>query len=220
MRNLSTFFLTAITALALSATAQAQQDAAPAAAAPHAPKIAVIDLEKLIRLHPNTKEDKKKLEATLKDYTKQKEQLQAVAASTRKAFEAAVREVANPALSETAKQKAEAAALEKRQAALEADRNAAEKIRELQRELNKQELKMLKRTSDVIEREIAAYARDNGIDLVLQLPSKLSAGSGVAYSAPDMDITGEIMKRLGIEETADDDDETDDEAKPAEVPGK
>ena len=189
--------LAAVLALFLSLTASAQQ------------KIAVVDLEKLIRLHPNTAEDKKQLEATLKDYNKQKEQLQSVAAATRKAFEAAVREATNPALSEAAKQKAEAAALEKRQAALEADRNAAEEIRKLQRDLNAQELKMLKRTSDEIERAVAAYAKGNGIDLVLQLPSKLSPGTGVVYSKPEMDITAAIMELMGIpdEEPEEEEDE-------------
>ena len=201
MRNWSVHFLVAFLALSVTGAAYAQQ------------KIAVVDLEKLIRLHPNTAEDKKTLEGTLKDFNKQKEQLQALAASTRKAYEAAVREATNPALSEAARKKAEATAMDKRQAALEADRGASEKIRELQRELNAQELKMLRRTSDIIERAIAAYARGNGIDVVLQLPSRLSAGTGVIYSKPEMDITGEIMKLLDIEEPADEAEET----APAEV---
>ena len=195
MRNLSIHFLAAVLALSVTATAYAQQ------------KIAVVDLEKLIRLHPNTAEDKKTLEATLKDFNKQKEQLQALAASTRKAFEEAAREATNPALSESARKKAETVALDKRQAALEAARGAEEKIRELQRELNKQEMKMLRRTSDIIERAIAAYAKGNGFDLVLQLPSRLSAGTGVIYSKPEMDITVDVMKLLGIEEPADEEGE-------------
>ncbi len=200
MRNMSIHFLAAVLALSFTATAYAQQ------------KIAVVDLEKLIRLHPNTAEDKKTLEGTLKDFNKQKEQLQALAASTRKAFEEAAREATNPALSESARKKAEAVALDKRQAALEAARGAEEKIRELQRELNKQEMKMLKRTSDIIERAIAAYARGNGFDLVLQLPSRLSAGTGVIYSKPEMDITAEVMKLLGIEEPEEDDEEASSDA--------
>ena len=195
MRNWSVHFLVALLALSLTGAAHAQQ------------KIAVVDLEKLIRLHPNTAEDKKTLEATLKDFNKQKEQLQSLAASTRKAFEEAAREATNPALSESARKKAETVAMDKRQAALEAARGAEEKIRELQRELNKQEMKMLKRTSDIIERAIAAYARGNGYDLVLQLPSRLSAGTGVIYSKPEMDITVEIMKLLGIEEPEEEDEE-------------
>ena len=194
MRNWSVHFLAAVMALSFTATAFAQQ------------KVAVVDLEKLIRLHPNTTEDKKTLEGTLKDFNKQKEQLQSLASSARKAFEEAAREATNPALSEAARKKAETVALEKRQTALEAARNADEKIRELQRELNKQEMKMLKRTSDEIERAIAAYARGKGIDLVLQLPSRLSAGAGVIYSKPEMDITPEIMKILGIEEPEEDDE--------------
>ena len=204
MRNLSIHFLAAVLALSVTATAYAQQ------------KIAVVDLEKLIRLHPNTAEDKKTLEATLKDFNKQKEQLQALAASTRKAFEEAAREATNPALSESARKKAETVAIDKRQAALEAARGAEDKIRELQRELNKQEMKMLKRTSDIIERAIAAYARGNGIDLVLQLPSRLSAGTGVIYSKPEMDITVEIMKLLGIEEPEEED--ADDASPEADTP--
>ena len=196
MRNISIHFLAAVLALSFTATAYAQQ------------KIAVVDLEKLIRLHPNTAEDKKTLEATLKDFNKQKEQLQALAASTRKAFEEAAREATNPALSESARKKAETVAIDKRQAALEAARGAEEKIRELQRELNKQEMKMLKRTSDIIERAIAAYARGNGFDLVLQLPSRLSAGTGVIYSKPEMDITAEVMKLLGIEEPEEEEEES------------
>ena len=53
MRNTSISILAAVLALAVSATANAQ------------PTIAVVDLEKLIRLHPNTADDKKLLEATL-----------------------------------------------------------------------------------------------------------------------------------------------------------
>jgi Skp family chaperone for outer membrane proteins len=194
--------LAATLALAISTTAYAQG------------KIAVVDLEKLIRLHPNTADDKKQLENTLKDYNRQKEQLKALAASTAKAFEAAYLEAKNPALSEAARKKAEDAAIEKRKAALEADRNASEKIRELQRDLNAQELKMLRRTSDVIEAAIGEYAKETGIDLVLQLPSKLGPGSGIVYSKPEMDITAEIMKRLGIEdkEPAEDEEAAEDKA--------
>ncbi len=211
MRNTTISLFAALLALAIAATANAQ------------PKIVVVDLEKLIRLHPNTAEDKKLLEATLKNYNKQKEQLKALAASTAKAFEAAYAETKNPALSEAARKKAEDAMLEKRKAALEADRNASEKIREMQRDLNAQELKMLKRTSDLIEAEIGEYAREKDLYLVLQLPSKLSPGTGVVYSKPEMDITAEIMKRLNIpdEEPVLENDAPDGEKdKPAEKDAK
>ena len=204
MRTRNFTFVAAALALSLAATARAQQT------------VAVVDLEKLIRLHPNTAEDKKQLEATLKDYNNQKDQVRSLAVSTRDAFEAAAREAANPALSEAARKKAEAVAREKRQAAIEAERNAAEKTRELQRDLSAQEMKMLKRTTDEIERAIAAYARNKGIDVVLQLPSRLSPGTGVVYFKPELDITPAIMKFLDIpDEEPEAEDGAAAEAKPA-----
>lgn len=194
--------IVAAMALTLATVASAQQ------------KIAVVDFEKLVRLHPNTADDKKQLEATLKDYNAQKELFQNAAIAARKAFEEAAREASNPALSDAAKQKAEAAAIEKRQAAIEADRTASEKVRALQRDLNEQEMRMLRRTSDVIQKEISAYAKEEGIDIVLQLPSRLGTGSGVVYNKEGTDITDAIMKRLNIEEPEEAEEEAEDEKEP------
>ena len=164
--------------------------------------LAVVDLEELVRLHPNTTADKKLLEQTLKEYSGQKEQLQSRADAARKAFEAAVKEVQNPALSEKAKKRAEEEAMEKRSAALEAEREFSETVRSLQRQLTEQEIRMLKRTTGEIETAVAAYAKAKQIDIVLQLPGeKLGAASGVMYAAPALNITTNIMTLMGIRPT-------------------
>lgn len=163
------------------------------------PVIAVVDLEELVRLHPNTTSDKKLLEQTLKEFTAQKEQLQSRFETTRKAFEEAVREVQNPALSEKAKKKAEDEAMTRRTAAVDAERELTETVRSLQRQLTEQEVRMLKRTTAEIEKAVAAYAKAKQLDLVLQLPGeKMGAVSGVLYAAPPMNITTNIMKLMGI----------------------
>ena len=163
------------------------------------PAIAVVDLEELVRLHPNTASDKKLLEQTLKEFTAQKEQLQSRFETARKTFEEAVREVQNPALSEKAKKKAEDEALKRRTAALNAEREMSERVRALQRQLTEQEVRMLKRTASEIEDAVAGYARARKIDLVLQLPGeKLGAVSGVLYAAPPLNITTTLMTLLGI----------------------
>ena len=78
---------------------------------------------------------------------------------------------------------------------------------------------MLRRTSQAIDAAVAEYAKANGIDIVLQLPSRLGAGSGVIYHDEKTDITAQIMDKLGIKEPEDDEkddgDEADAEAKPA-----
>lgn len=163
------------------------------------PAIAVVDLEELVRYHPNTASDKKLLEQTLKEFTGQKEQLQDQFQGRRKAYEAAIKDVQNPALSEKARKKAEEEALEKRGAMVEAERELSETVRSLQRQLTEQEVRMLKRTTGEIEEAIAAYAKAKKLDLVLQLPGeKLGAMSGVLYSTPAMNITTNIMKLMGI----------------------
>ena len=169
------------------------------AATAQSPAIAVVDLEDLVRLHPNTTADKKLLEQTLKEYSGQKEQLQDRVEATRKAFEAAVKEVQNPALSEKAKKRAEEDAMEKRGEALEAEREYSETVRALQRQLTEQEIRMLKRTTAEIEAAVAAYAKAKQVDLVQQLPGeKLGAASGVMYANPALNITTNIMNLMGI----------------------
>ncbi len=163
------------------------------------PSMAVVDLEELVRLHPNTASDKKLLEQTLKEFTGQKEQLQTRVESTRKDFETAVREVQNPALSEKAKKKAEEEALAKRGTAMDAEREFTETVRSLQRQLTEQEMRMLKRTTAEIEEAVSAYAKSKNLQLVLQLPGeKLGAMSGVIYAAPPLNITTNIMKLMGF----------------------
>lgn len=161
--------------------------------------IAVIDLETLVRLHPNTASDKKLLEQTLKEFTGEKDQLQARLDAARKAFEAAVRDVQNPALSEKAKKKVEDDAMTKRSTLVDAEREYNETVRSLQRQLTEQEMRMLKRTTAEIEEAVAGYAKAKQLQLVLQLPGeKLGAVSGVIYAAPPLNITTNIMKLMGI----------------------
>jgi Skp family chaperone for outer membrane proteins len=163
------------------------------------PSIAVIDLEELVRLHPNTAADKKLLEQTLKEYSAQKDQLQAQVESTRAAFTSAAKEAQNPALNEKAKSKLEEEALAKRNAALDAERAYTETVRSLQRQLTEEEVRMLRRTTKEIEAEVAAYAKAKGLQLVLQLPGrKMNVASGVVYADEPLDITSAIMKQMGI----------------------
>ena len=170
-------------------------------------KVAVINLGKLIELHPNTARDKAVLEATLKDFAAQRDQLKAEVMLKRKEFEEAARAVDNPALSDKARAEAKANLLAKRDIALEAEKNTTEKVRDLQKQLTEQEIRMLKITSDEIRDATKAYAKKHGIDVVLQGPDpKHQIVSSVFYSNPAVDITKPIMDLLGIKEP------------PAEVP--
>lgn len=162
-------------------------------------KLAVVDMEQLVQRHPNTTSDKKLLEQTLQEYSEQKETLQSLADSARKAYEGAAKEAQNPALSDKAKQRQEEDAQRKREVAVRAEREYSETVRNLQRQLTDQEMRMLKRTYAEIQGVIAAHAREHGLDLVMELPGrKLGNPSGVVYSHESLNITAAILKRMGI----------------------
>lgn len=165
--------------------------------------VAVVDLEELVRLHPNTAADKKLLEQTLKEFNAQKDQLQARVEDARKAFDEAARGTDNPALGEKARKKAEEEAVVKRRAVMDSEREYGETVRSLQRQLTEQEVRMLRRTTDEIGKAVTGYARARGLTLVLQLPGeKLGGSSGVLYAHPSLNITTNIMPILGIRPAA------------------
>lgn len=164
-------------------------------------KFATIDLEKIVKLHPNTEADKKLLEKTLQEYTSQADAAEAAALAARKALEAAANEVRNPALSEKARKTAEADAKAKYEAARTAEQTLVETKRNLQRRLTEQEVMMLKCTIDEIEDVIAKYAKEKGLSAVVPTTgAKLGVTPAFIWSDPALDITADIMKIMKIED--------------------
>lgn len=187
--NKSTLAIAALAAIIAVSPAAAEQ------------KIAVLDLEKIVLLHPNTAHDKELLSASVKEMSAQREALAGSVKKARDDFEAAAKEADNPALSEKARTAKIEEAAAKREAAIDALQAADKKMRELQKQLSEQELRMLKVTTDEIRKVVETYAKANGISLILQLPSdRIGSGSGVLYSDGSMDITKAIMDKMGIKD--------------------
>jgi len=90
--------------------------------------VAVVDLEELIRLHPNTARDKKVLEQTLKDYKAEGEDLQRRIEALQEDFEKARKEAQDPALSDKARRVAEESAARKGEELSAASRQARDKM--------------------------------------------------------------------------------------------
>ena len=164
-------------------------------------KIATIDLEKIVRLHPNTASDKKLLQKTLQDYQAEAEALEAAALAARKAFDGAAENMRNPALGEKARKAAEEDAKQKYEAARAAERAFLEKKQGLQRSLTDQEVRMLRRTVEEIEGVVADYAKANGISVVLPTTgAKLGISPAVLWAETSLDITSEILAKMKIED--------------------
>lgn len=160
------------------------------AMAAFAQSIAVVDMEAVLAKHPNTPNDKKLLESTLADYTKERDALRAELERKQADLEKQVREAQNPMLAPVKAEelkKACQAAFE----GLDEDRRAAEaQMAERSRTLSEMERKLIKRTTDEIQAHIAAYAKERGYDLVVYK-------NMVPYVCPERDITDRVIVLCG-----------------------
>jgi len=157
-----------------------------------AQKYAVVEMEDLVRLHPNTSADKKLLESMVKDFEAERDKLRSRVKELGESFEKAAKEYDNPALSEKAKQKAREDATRRREVTIEADRDLQETVRRRQQELSDQEMRMLKRTTDALREEVTAYAKEKGYQAIF-------AANVMPFYAKELDATDDVLKRLGVD---------------------
>ena len=167
-------------------------------------KIGVVDMEKLVKCHPNTEADRKLLEETAKEFGERRDALRAQVETAAKSFELAAREAKNAALSDKARQRLEEEAMQKREAAIEAEKNYSDAMRDMQRQLAENQSRMLKRTYIELQGAVAAFARENGYTFIAEAPTgdKANSPASVVYYDPSLDITQAIMDKLGLKEPA------------------
>ena len=166
-------------------------------------KIATLDVEKIVDLHPETVRNREILKETLGDYQEEIARLEDAYTAARKAASAAIEESRNPALGEKARKRAEEEAEKSVEIARSAERDFAEKRAERQRNLNEQEERMLRITIRQIQDEVEKYAKANGIVAVLPVKSgRLGIASAAVWADDSIDITRAIMAAMGIEEKA------------------
>lgn len=172
-------------------------------------KMATLDIEKIVDLHPDTAHNREILKDTLKDYQGEMSKLEDSVAAARKAASAAIEESRNPALGEKARKRAEEEAAKSVEIARSAERDFLEKRQDLQRSLNEQELRLLRITVRQVETEVAKYAKANGISIVLPITgSRLGIAPAAVWADDALDITAAIMSIMGIEEPPAKDEES------------
>lgn len=164
-------------------------------------KIGTLDIERIVDLHPDTARNKEVLRETLKDYEEEMDKLQEAAAAAGKAAKASIDESRNPALGEKARKRAEEEAEKNIEIARTAERDYAKKRAERQRDLNEQEVRMLRVTVRQIEDQVAKYAKANGLTVVLPVSgSRLGIAPAAVWAEESTDITKAIMDAMGIED--------------------
>ena len=158
-------------------------------------QVAVVDFKRVVKLHPNTAEDRKVMETV---YNSLKEEGDAKAAKVSKAvkeFEDAAREAQSPALSDAARKKADEDAKRKYDLA-KTESDELKQLEDLHRmQLSERERKLLSRTTEAIREVVKKIATERKIKAVLPT-------APVLYYDKTLDITPDVLKALGVDPNA------------------
>ena len=167
-------------------------------------KIAVVDMARIVRGHPDTPAADSLLEKQLEEFQAEQKDMEGEFDKQKKAFEEARKEAINKALSESAREEKTQAAEEKLVAVREYDRKMRETLNSRQKQLSEQSLRMRKRIVEKIQDQIRAYAADKGYALVLDTAAVgMSGVEIVLFSSDKVDITEDLMKIIGKSKPAD-----------------
>ena len=152
--------------------------------------IAVVDMEKILEAHPNTPNDKKLLETTLDEYSKERDALRKVLEEKQAALEKMVKNAQNPMLAPAKAAELKKACESAYQDLEQARDNAEMQMQQRSRELSDLERRLIKRTTEEVNELIAAYAKEQGYDAVIYK-------NVVPYVADELDITQTVIGLCG-----------------------
>ena len=155
-------------------------------------KTVVVSMIDLIRYHPNRERDRKLMADTEKEYQDKLDKRRERFEQLRDEFERVAKEARNPVLSDKARAEAENKALKQRDVVSEAERDLRQEAQKLQRELQELDTRLLRQVTGEIRETITKYAKDTKAAIVMD-------ASTLAYSDPKLDVTDDVLKRMGID---------------------
>lgn len=178
--------------LAASGVAVVLMAGAVASAADGA-RVAVVNLEQLLKAHPDTPPAEASLEKMRQEYESERRDMLEERKKLKDAFESARDELENPAISDEARAAKAKVAQERFQALREFERKIGDVSADRQKELNEQGKRLREQIVGKIRVVINQYAKDNKIDIVLNgEDAGLSAFGSVLYREPKLDVTDPV----------------------------
>jgi Skp family chaperone for outer membrane proteins len=155
-------------------------------------KTAVVNMVDLVRFHPSRERDRKLLQDTEKEFQtkldKQRDRFEQLRAD----WEKAVKEARNPALNDKARVEAEDKAMKHRDVLSEADKDLRSEMQKLQNNFSDLNDRLLRQVTGDIREVITKYAQESKYAMVLD-------GATLAYFDPKLEVTDEVLKRMGVD---------------------
>ncbi len=166
----------------------------PVVAGAEVPRIAVVEMERVIRVHPRTESDRAILERYVADYDEERDEQLARMRTLSETFERLRAEMADPALSDRAREQKQEQARVKLEELRELERSVRETASVRQRELTSQELRMRNRVVADIKRAVAAIAHEQGISFVFSADDTAATAFPAVLHYPEAaDITDAVI---------------------------
>ena len=182
------------------------------------PRIAVCDMERIMKSFAEFKSAEDLLQKQLDDFRLEQDELQGEGDKLRQEFEAARSESENKALSESARDKQLEAAKEKLSALREHEMKTRKVVATRERELSERGMRMRKRIVTKLRGVVKEYADKQGIVIVLDSSALgVNGVESLVYGRSELDITDEIVKIVSAmtPEAAPTDDQKEPDARPA-----
>ena len=155
-------------------------------------KTAVVNMVDLVRFHPSRERDRKLMQDTEKEFQAKLDKQRDRFEQLRDEYEKSVKEARNPALNEKARAEAEDKAMKHRDVLAEADRDLRQEMQKLQRELGDLDSRLLRQVTGDIREVLGKYALEAKHSVILD-------GTTMAYFDPKLEVTDEILKRMGVD---------------------
>ena len=155
-------------------------------------KTAVVNMVDLVRFHPSRERDRKLMQDTEKEFQAKLDKQRDRFDQLRDDYEKAVKEARNPALNDKARAEAEDKAMKHRDVLAEADKDLRTEMQKLQRELGDLDSRLLRQVTGDIREVLTKFAQESKFTVVLD-------GTTLAYFDPKLEVTDEILKRMGVD---------------------
>ena len=157
-------------------------------------KVAVVDMEKVMTAHPETKEAEALLQKQASEYDAEKDEMLAKFDRLKKEFEEARDGAENKALSDEARSGKRELAEDKLAALKDFDNEVRQTTLMRQRQLADRKHRMRDRIVGKIRDIIRTYATQHGFVLVLDSGAVMDNPGSVLYNAEKMDVTEDVLK--------------------------
>ena len=159
-------------------------------------KIATVDLEAVIKAHPQTAGNTKLLKDTQASYEKQRDDLRAKFEAAKDKYLVSAGKANDAAAKD--RTKAEEQAKKDLLEASAAEKKFMETVESLQRQLGEQELSLFEGTMSDVQEKINAVAKEKKIDLVIDKSAqRIGAPTPIVlFASEPMDITDDVMQKI------------------------